>query len=50
MPNDDAETDPNPGNQLTVSRSAAARVPILDHAAVGIIADAGERAARRFLE
>jgi site-specific recombinase XerD len=48
---DDPETDPEPTSQLTLSR--AARVSVLDHAAVvvpGIIADAGERAARRFLE
>ena len=51
MPIDDPETDPDPTGQLTVSRPA--RVSILDHAAVavpGIVADAGEHAARRFLE
>jgi site-specific recombinase XerD len=50
MPNDPAETD-DPTRQLTVIRPA--RVSILDHAAIvvpGIIADAGERATRRFLE
>jgi hypothetical protein len=51
MPNDPAETDPDPTRQLTVRR--AARVSILDHAAIvvpGIVADAGEHATRRFLE
>jgi hypothetical protein len=51
MPNDPAETDPDPTPQLTVRRPA--RVSILDHAAIvvpGIVADAGEHATRRFLE
>jgi site-specific recombinase XerD len=51
MSSDPAETDPDPPRQLTVSRPA--RVSILDHAAIavpGIVADAGEHAARRFLE
>jgi hypothetical protein len=45
------ETDPDPARQLTVSRPA--RVSALAPGAVvvpGIIADAGENAARRFLE
>jgi hypothetical protein len=51
MSDDAPQTDPDPTRQLTVSR--AARVSISDHAAIvvpGIVADAGEPAARRFLE
>ena len=51
MPSDPAETDPDPTRQLTVSRPA--RVSVRGSAAVvvpGIVADAGEHAARRFLE
>src|SRR5690349_16390021 len=45
MPNDPAETDPDPTRQLTVSRPARVSVVV-----PGIVADAGEHAARRFLE
>ena len=51
MASDPAETDPDPTHQLTVSRSA--RVSIVAAGSVvvpGIVADAGEHAARRFLE
>ncbi|MBS0641122.1 MAG: site-specific integrase, partial [Proteobacteria bacterium] len=51
MPSDPPETDPDPTRQLVLSWPA--RVSILDQATVvvpGIIADAGDRAARRFLE
>ena len=51
MPSDPAETMPDQAQQLTVSRPP--RVSLLDHAAIvvpGIVADAGEHAARRFLE
>src|SRR5689334_4635523 len=51
MPEETSETDPDPTRELTVSQPAG--VSILDHAAIvvpGIVADAGEHAARRFLE
>jgi hypothetical protein len=51
MPNDAPETHPDPTRQLTVSRPARASVVASGAVVVpGIVADAGEHAAHRFLE